>query len=278
VLSQTPYGDKQASLWDLIGRVLYNSWLYATHVVPDTLFPFFSAWSGPVAIPAAALLGAILTAGFLLAIQHGGGVGELAVALTWLSVALFIWILGPRYILLLLPFLFTYLLLAIGEISRRFLPWPILSRLMVVGITAFLLVAALVIDIHRVERSMIQRGQSLQEVYAGSPEWRSYLMALEWLGRNVPRDAVLMGRKPDLLYVLTGHLTVEYPFSTDPMVLQRVIEHQGVDIIVQDGWTWTRSTEIYLVPAMEARGEQYTLLYESPPPPTRLWQVRRDLP
>ena len=93
-------------------------------------------------------------------------------------------------------------------------------------------------------------------MYEGNAEWSRWLEAVSWLQGAAPADAVIMGRKPDLLYLLSGRPTVEYPYTQDTAVLMSALRANGVSYILEDGFTWTRTTETYLAPAMQrpARG------------------------
>jgi hypothetical protein len=114
----------------------------------------------------------------------------------------------------------------------------------------------------------------LAQVYADSPEWTRWLESVAWLNANTPPSAVILARKPDMLYLLSGHPTVEYPYSQDGNVLLSTLETNGVTFILEDSFTWTKTTEIYLAPAMLSRSAAFHLAFETAAPTTRVWAVQ----
>ena len=51
--------------------------------------------------------------GFVLEVRRGLRASEVGVAAYWLSLSLFVWVLGFRYVLIVIPFAFLYLLAAV---------------------------------------------------------------------------------------------------------------------------------------------------------------------
>ena len=285
VLALAPYSDQSATLLDLAGRVVANSLAYGARILPETMFPHL-AWLGPLAPVASAIIALLVLLGFLIEIRSGLRASELAIAAYWLSLSLFVWVLGFRYVLVILPFAFLYLLVAVcwvGRAPARFLSFaarrPVSAHTtilpLVLLVAAVLLLSALAVDVRRAERNLrLTRRQTLVEVYAGNLEWTRYLQAASWIAENTPANAVLMSRKPDLLYLLAERQTVEYPYTQDGAILMSTIEHNAVSFILEDAFTWTRTTETYLIPAMHASAGDFALAYETPAPHTRVWKIR----
>lgn len=279
VLALAPYSEQNATLGDLIGRVFANSWTYAVRILPETMLPHLERL-GPLAGAAALLVAALVVLGFVLELRRGLHASELAVAAYWLSLSLFVWVLGFRYVAVILPFAFLYLLVGVQWCAQRLADgvrrWRTALPALAVGLAAcVLLVSALAVDVRRAERNVrVTRQQTLAESYAGDREWTAYLRAAEWLKAYVAPDAVIMSRKPDLLYLLTRRPTVEYPYTQDTAVLQRVVRANHAGYILEDAFTWTRTTETYLAPAMRGAAESFVLEYETPAPQTRVWRVR----
>jgi hypothetical protein len=141
-------------------------------------------------------------------------------------------------------------------------------------VAGVLAASALVTDVRRAERNLGQTiHQTLAEANAGNPEWTRYLEAASWLEQNTPAEAVIVSRKPDLLYLLTHRRTLEYPYTTDTSALLSSIKRSGACFVLQDAFTWTRSTEIYLAPAMQGAPGVFWLVHQSDRPVTRIWQA-----
>ena len=310
VLALAPYSEEKVSLLGLAGRIVSNSLAYGVDILPEALFPHIARLGG-LAGWAQAAIAILLVLGFVLEVRRGVRAGEVAVAAYWLSLSLFVWVLGFRYVLFVIPFAFLYLLIAVQWLGQRvavllvpadesqgrpnmlkhvtlwkraLLPrnvlehvsdtGPRVGRGLTIVVAGVLLLSALVVDARRVERNLqVTRRQTLAQVYEGNGEWRWWLDTVARLQQATPPDAVVMARKPDLLYLLSGRATVEYPYTKDTAALMSTLRANGVTYILEDGFTWTRTTEIYLAPAMSGRPEAFTLVCESPAPRTRVWRV-----
>ncbi len=175
-------------------------------------------------------LGVALAIAVLLALS-------LAIARRWLPVttaytALFlivclswppIWA-SIRFVLPVLPLCF--LLLVIGAVKggvalseRR----PALGRSMRIAPAALLAVILLLAG-HKLVRLA-------HEVKHYPTRWEAYFTALEWAKTSLPRDVVVLDRKPNIFGYVTGLEAVSFPREEDD---QRMIEHlrqRGVDVI-----------------------------------------------
>ena len=122
-------------------------------------------------------------------------------------------------------------------------------------------------------------GQPADTYYARDAEWSNYLQAMRWIAADTAEPAVVMCRKADLAYVLTGHLALEYPYSADGMELMDAVRDYQVAYVIEDAFTWTRTTQQYLQPALESwRAEDpaaLSLVYETDAPRTRVWRVQQ---
>lgn len=283
VLAAAPYSDQNVSLAGLIGRVFRNSWTYGTRILPETMLPHLERLA-PLAGAVALALAGLVVLGFVLELRRGLRASELAVAAYWLSLSLFVWVLGFRYVAVVLPFAFFYLLVGLHWCALRLgegldgaqRPRARAAPAVVVALVICLLAAsALAVDARRAERNLrVTRSQTLEQVYAGDREWTAYLQAAAWLREHSEPGAVVMCRKPDLLYLLVQRATVEYPYTQDTAALQQVLRASHVTFILEDGFTWTRTTETYLAPAMRGAAESFALVFETPAPPARVWRVR----
>ncbi len=291
VLAAAPYSDQSVTLLGLVSRIITNSLTYATQILPETMFPHLASL-GRLAAVAGAGMAALLLLGFIIEVRRGLRVGELSVGAYWLSLSLFVWVLGYRYVILVVPFAFFYLLVAVQWLARRVLasaktPCILpstpggqsqgrrdLPAALTAALALALVVSGLAVDLRRAERNLtVTRRQTLAEVYAADPEWTRWLESVSWLKANLPADAVVMGRKSDLLYLLSDRRTAEYPYSQDPAILLSALARNKVTHVLEDAFTWTRTTEIYLDPAMHSRPAAFNLLHETSEPVTRLWAV-----
>jgi hypothetical protein len=93
-------------------------------------------------------------------------------------------------------------------------------------------------------------------------DWRAFFSCCDWIRVNLPRDAVVVSRKPNMLYFRTGNQGFIYPFSSDKeSVYQHVWE---ADYILLDRFKWTNSTQRYLYPALLAHRQDFETVYIYP--------------
>lgn len=279
VLALAPYSDQTVSLPGLAQRIVSNSLVYATSILPETLFPHLSRL-GSLAPAGGTLIGLLALLGFVIELRRELRVGEVAVAAYWLSLSLFVWVLGFRYIIIVVPFAFVYVLVAAGWladwIARRRPPLAgsAFRTLVVLAVAGLLVVSGLAVNVRRAQHNLaVTRHQTLAEVYAANPEWTHYLQAIDWLQHNTPPDATIMGRKPELIYLLSGRPSLEYPYTQDGRILATSLRNHAVDYILEDAFTWTRTTATYLAPAMHAQSPVPTVVYETAAPVTRIRRV-----
>jgi hypothetical protein len=93
------------------------------------------------------------------------------------------------------------------------------------------------------------------------------------------QPSVVICRKADLMYLLTAHKALEYPYSADGTDLMNAARDNQVAYVIEDAFTWTRTTQQYLQPALEnwraGDATALSLAYETAPPRTRVWRVQQ---
>ena len=71
----------------------------------------------------------------------------------------------------------------------------------------------------------------------------------------------------------------DVPQSADGMELVRAVYSNQVAYVIEDAFTWTRTTEQYLRPALRSWQAQdpaaLSLAYETDAPRTRVWRVQQ---
>jgi hypothetical protein len=279
--SADPYGATRASLSDLITRLRQNTRIYSLEIWPDVLLPHASSAARLVGRASDIVLAAFSTLiliGFVLEVRRGHA-SELYVALFFASCVGYLWAQG-RLIVPLIPFATYYLLAA----TDRVLKWMLRGRRVirqgaVALVCALLAFSALVGDVRAIQRNVrYGLAQPVEAYYARDAEWSNYLQAMRWIAADAVEPAIVMCRKADLLYILTGHKALEYPYSADASELRRAVYDNQTSYLIEDAFTWTRTTNQYLRPAL--RGWQaeepasLSLVFETDVPRTRVWRVR----
>jgi hypothetical protein len=280
--SSDPYGVAKASSSDLIARLVQNLRIYALDIWPGVLFPHASSVAGvlgPVGAVFPATISALLLLGFVLEARRGQA-SEWYAVLFFASCVGYLWA-QSRLVVPIIPFAVYYFLVAIHFLlelvlrTRQQIRNPVLTLACLA-----LLLSALVADVRSIQRNLHDGfGQSVDTYYARDAEWSNYLQAMRWIVTDTTKPAAVVCRKADLLYILTGHRALEYPYSADGVELMKSVRDNRVAYVIEDAFTWTRTTQQYLQPALEdwLAGEPaaLSLAFETGAPRTRVWRVQQ---
>ncbi len=281
-LSNDPYGTARASLPELVSRLEFNVRMYGLEIGPGILFPHAlsaKAWVGRIGTCIPLLVSLLAVLGFLLEARRGGA-AEWYVALSFASCVGYIWA-QSRLVLPLIPFAVYYFVKAVDAIVRllwrRSAPLHRYALLLACGV---LLLSTLVSTSHQIGRNFRYGvGHSVAEDYGLDPVWGNYLAAMDWIAVHGSSDAVVICRKADLMYVLTGRRALEYPYSPDATQLRQAARDSAVAYVIEDAFRWTPTTVDYLKPALRAwqaaEPEELSLAYETAAPQTRVWRVNQ---
>jgi len=286
--SSDPYGTAKASLSDWVGRLTQNLRIYVLYIWLDVLFPHaarISTWLGPFGALFMGAISLLLALGFVLEARRGSA-SEWYVALFFASCVGYLWA-QSRLVVPVIPFAIYYLLtgldflfaIATSAISRASTTKVVTTNFQFLACVVLLL-SALVADVRAAQRNLrYGLGRPVATYYAQDTEWSNYLQAMNWIAENAPNSAIVMCRKADLMYVLTGHQALEYPYSVDGAGLMHFVQDNLVAYVIEDAFTWTRTTQQYLRLALQAwRSAQpaaLSLVYETDAPRTRVWRVNK---
>jgi hypothetical protein len=279
-LSSDPYGTARASLPELASRLQFNLRMYALEIWPGILFPHAlssKAWAGRIGIYFALLVSLLVIVGFLLELKRRKA-AELYVALFCASSVGYIWA-QSRLVVPLIPFAVYYLLSSMDAILRLLLRRGTSLRKYALALACgMLLVSTLVTTARQIGRNLrYDLGQPVAVGYARDPVWGNYLAAMQWIAAHSAPDTTVICRKADLMYVLTGHRALEYPYSPDPAQLKQATRDSAVSYVIEDAFLWTPTTVDYLKPALRAwqaaEPEALSMVYETDAPQTYVWRV-----
>jgi len=280
--SSDPYGTARANVSDWAARLVQNVRIYALDIWPNVLFPHASAVArllGSMGIVFLAAISALVLLGFVLEARRGHA-SEWYVALFFASCVGYLWA-QSRLIVPIIPFAIYYLLVAVHFLLELISPGKRqIQRAVLILACLALTLSAMLADARSIQRNLRYGfGQPVDTYYARDAEWSNYLQAMRWIAADTTEPAVVMCRKADLLYILTGHRALEYPYSADGTELMQVVRDNGVAYVIEDAFTWTRTTEQYLQPALEswraADPAALSLVYETDAPHTRVWRVQQ---
>ena len=101
--------------------------------------------------------------------------------------------------------------------------------------------------------------------------WVNYFTMAEWVAQNTETEAIVACRKPLLFYLYSNRRTVIYKFTDDKMLLLDDLRQNRVDYVVVDRLGYS-STIRYLVPAVQAHVEMFSVIHTIKDPDT--WLVK----
>jgi hypothetical protein len=159
----------------------------------------------------------------------------------------------PRYLIPFLPFLLFYpatLLSAAG---------PRGHRLAISALAVCLIAAVTTHDVEGSERAL-------------RPGYEAYRATAQWLGANTPPDAVVLCRKPALMYWWSGRKSVAFPLSRKPELMDERVTRYHITYVVED--SFSDRTPLFLAPWLASRESTRTLVHTDDE--TRIWQLHDD--
>ena len=159
-----------------------------------------------------------------------------------------------RFAVPIIPFLVYYLALALMQPMLLLARWrPIDPRVAAVMI---LLPLSAPTTIHTFHTAMHDReaGYHYEAERLGEwpayADWRDFYAAAMWLKKNAVQGATVIDRSPNLFYLWTGLKSRNYPYSFDRAYVMTDISKEGTDYILDDKFSWTYTTALYLDPVL----------------------------
>jgi hypothetical protein len=106
-----------------------------------------------------------------------------------------------------------------------------------------------------------------------SRDWVNFFSCADWIRENAPKDAVVVSRKTEHVYLRSLRQGMIYPFSHDKEKVIEEIQKKHASYILVDGFYWTGTTQRYLYPALQAHPELYRVVYALRNPDTFVLQM-----
>jgi len=219
-------------------RASNNLKSYVTYYIPDALFekdkatdkPSALSWTGGV------LIVLLVTAG-LLSLSEAGLALFLYVLVTF--IVLMIWpeqYAGLRYFLTLIPILIAGFCRGLYLVCM----WPVRKLAgkdmeFVSLIPVLVLLFVVLPRYHKAQEYYHETAKIRSWKNVRDPGIRNYALASEWAGKNLPKDARLICRKPELFYMLSGyHHAGGFPQYATPEEVMELIDSSRVEYIILD--------------------------------------------
>ena len=253
ILTGTPYAAerKLITLADLGQRWFENFKHYFLNLIPMDLFTWLQPpiWGGIIAT-------AVILLGLYFKIRAKFSALELyfifyiMLILSWPQV----WS-GERYILPIIYFMAIYFCYALFRLIKSKIFLAAIGLLVLYN--ASVIVRLIPLTYHRFQAQL--QGKIARYYPA---EWLGFFQCCNWISKNLPEQAIVVSRKPNMLYYQTGNRGFVYPFSQNhDQVYQKVLKS---DYILVDQFEWTTSTRQYLLPALYEHEQNFQLIYRVP--------------
>jgi len=162
---------------------------------------------------------------------------------------------GERYVLPAIYFLAMYFSFAVYRIFKLKFFVIVMSLIIIYNASSIVRFIPLTY-----ERFQALRKGEIARFYPS--DWRAFFSCCDWIIQNLPREAVVVSRKPNMLYFRTGNRGFVYPFSPDKESVYRKVRE--ADYILLDRFKWTNSTQRYLYPALLAHRQDFEAVYIYP--------------
>jgi hypothetical protein len=252
-MTGAPYAAERQliTISELTQRWLYNFEYYFFRLFPQDLFSWQwpPVWAGVITTP-------VILAGFCFKAKARFSALELysvfyiLLILSWPQV----WS-GERYILPIIYLVALYFAYAVRRLAKAKFFLAVMGLLILHN--AYVVFKLVPLTYHRFQAL---REGNIAKYYP--EDWQALFETCGVVDRKIPDQAVIVSRKPNFVYFLSGNRGFVYPFSQDrDLVYQKVRE---ADYVLIDEFSWTNSTRQYLLPALNQHRQSFQMVYRHP--------------
>jgi hypothetical protein len=112
--------------------------------------------------------------------------------------------------------------------------------------------------------------------HSGYPiDWRRCFETMEWIKTSTPEQAVVMARKPEFVYLLSGRRSFCYPITEDrTQIMSAVLRSQ---YILVDNFQWSDLTAGLLGPILRDNPDLWELVFTTAPPRFYVARIKPDV-
>lgn len=268
LLAKNPYQMElgRISFFEMLQRMWENFIFYTFTIIPATLLPILKVEIMLVLIGIVLLF--FLTVGVINRIKN---FTLIDVYFIISIIVLFIWPKvwsSDRFFLPIIPIFVIYIFTGLKWLqnklkSKYFLP-------AIIGISIFLNILNIIPQVKATVANTLAYIKGNH--YAGYPlDWQRYFEMISWIDKNIPEDKVIMARKPEFVYLLSGHKSFCYPFTLDTGEIKGSIKK--ADYILFDNFQWTATTNRYLLPVLQQTPEKFGVIHKTKNPEFFLLKV-----
>lgn len=258
LLAKNPYQLELGRIGfvEMLQRIWENFIFYTFTIIPATILPILKIEI--ILVFTGILLLFFVVVGF---INRSKGFALIDLYFIMSIVVLFIWPKvwsSARFFLPVIPLFLIYMFSGIIWMQKKLKLKYLLPA--IIGITIFLNLFNI---IPQIKTSIVNNLAYIKgNHYAGYPvDWQRYFEMIKWLDKNIPDDKVIISRKPEFIYLLSGRKSFCYPFTSDADKIKSVI--QKGDYILLDRFYWTGTTVRYLLPVLQKTPEKFEVIHRT---------------
>jgi hypothetical protein len=241
---------------DFVRRVWNNLIFYSFLIIPTTMMPIIK--SGMISIGVGSFLVMVTVLGLITRLRKMSVIElyfmlSCVILLAWPT----IWS-SKRLLLPFLPLFIIYFYYGLVWLGKK-----VKFRHLIYVITVIFLVFNVISLLGEANRSFTDNISYIRgDKYAGyRVQWRHYCETVDWVGQHISKNCIIMARKPEFVYIMSGHKSLAYPFSTDSAIVKTAIEQS--DFIIFDNVYQKSMARRWLLPVLEQDPEKYRIVYNT---------------
>ncbi len=254
---------------DFLGRIWGNFTFYFFLVIPKALLSIIK--SKTLVSVTGFFFSPLIFAGLILRIRKFSlleiyFILSLVLVLIWPK----LWS-SERFVFPIMPIILIYLFIALYWLSQK-----IRVRDLVKGVIAIVVILNIItIGIYSISNVSDNIDFIKGDKFAGySPEMRHFFKVIEWTGRNVPKDKIIMARKPEFVYLLSKQKSFIYPHTSDYHKLEDAVMRS--DYIIFDKFYIPGKVQHLLLPVIKRNPGLFEIVYETRKPKFFLLKVQKE--
>ena len=211
------------------------------------------------------IIGLLILIGFLIGFIKEKNLSILKIYLILYLIVAFSWPevwTSDRFILPILPFILYFSLNSLNYLNRN------IFKLICFFIFAFNFSSI----IQKIPQNFNEWSLYKENPYSlYSPDWQKFFEAINYIKNNIPKDKIIVSRKPEFVYLIAGNKGKVYKFSYNTDSVYSSIK--DCDYIILDNFFWTGTTQRYLLPVILKYKDKFQIVYQTDEPRTYVLKI-----
>lgn len=251
---------------DFIQRIGSNFMIYTFGFIPKTMLPLLHSRL-LLGIAGIVFVGLMLF-GFIISSRKFSVLdiylmGVVAVILSWPR----IWA-SERFLLPVLPIMIFYIFIALFWINSKLK----FRYFMVLFVGLLITLNSYAMGRCAYDLITINVRYFKGDKYAGYPStWHQYFALLYWINHNIPPGRVIMSRKPEFVYLISGQKSIIFPHTNNHYEMMDAVLQ--CDYVIFDAFYDKKTQEHLLTPVIKREPDRFKMVGQTPEPTFYLLQV-----